>query len=102
MRQAGRITTWNYVKGFGFVTPHDGGSRAFVHINAFQGPMHIPRLATGLAFLLLAFALMVTGKVPAVIALGYLLMSGVSYIAYVVLDKDAAGKPRCFPAWLAR
>ncbi len=142
MRQAGRITNWNDGKGFGFVTPHDGGSRAFVHIKAFQAAMRrplegdlisyatavdakgrinatdvrfagqriqpasasrtatrrkpamrIPRLAMGLAFLLLAFALMVMGKVPAALALGYLLMSGVSYIAYV-LDKDAAGKPK--------
>lgn len=142
MRQAGRITNWNDGKGFGFVTPHDGGSRAFVHIKAFQAAMRrplegdlisyatavdakgrinatdvrfagqriqpasasrrsarrkpamrIPRLAMGLAFLLFVFALMVMGKVPAALAFGYLLMSGVSYIAYV-LDKDAAGKPK--------
>ena len=36
MRQAGRITQWNDAKGFGFVTPHGGGARAFVHIKAFQ------------------------------------------------------------------
>jgi len=36
MRQAGRITDWDDGKGFGFVVPHDGGPRAFVHINAFQ------------------------------------------------------------------
>ena len=35
-RQAGRITGWNDDKGYGFVTPHDGGPRAFVHIKAFQ------------------------------------------------------------------
>jgi cold shock CspA family protein len=36
MRQAGRISNWNDDKGFGFVTPHDGGARAFVHVKAFQ------------------------------------------------------------------
>lgn len=36
MRQAGRIGQWNDDKGFGFVTPHDGGARAFVHVKAFQ------------------------------------------------------------------
>jgi uncharacterized membrane protein YsdA (DUF1294 family)/cold shock CspA family protein len=36
MRHAGRVTRWNDEKGFGFVTPHDGGARAFLHIKAFQ------------------------------------------------------------------
>ncbi len=35
-RQAGRITNWNDAKGYGYVAPHDGGARAFVHIKAFQ------------------------------------------------------------------
>ena len=36
MRRAGRISAWNEDKGYGFVVPHDGGNRAFVHIKAFQ------------------------------------------------------------------
>ena len=36
MRHVGRISKWNDDKGFGFVTPQDGGARAFVHIKAFQ------------------------------------------------------------------
>jgi uncharacterized membrane protein YsdA (DUF1294 family)/cold shock CspA family protein len=36
MRLAGRITDWNDDKGFGFVVPNGGGTRAFVHINEFQ------------------------------------------------------------------
>lgn len=35
-RQAGRISEWHDDKGYGFVVPHDGGARAFVHIKAFQ------------------------------------------------------------------
>jgi len=36
MRLAGRITDRNDDKGFGFVAPNGGGTRAFVHINASQ------------------------------------------------------------------
>ena len=36
MRLAGRISGWNDDKGYGFVTPHGGGERVFVHIKAFQ------------------------------------------------------------------
>lgn len=56
-------------------------------------PRRVPRMAIGSAFLLAAMATMVIGKIPAGLALAWLLMSVVSYIAYV-LDKDAAGKPR--------
>lgn len=35
MRHQGRLQDWNDDKGFGFVTPHGGGDRAFVHIKAF-------------------------------------------------------------------
>lgn len=36
MRQEGRITTWKDEQGYGFITPGNGGPRAFVHIKAFQ------------------------------------------------------------------
>ncbi len=36
MRRVGRISSWNDEKGYGFVVPHDGGERAFVHIKAFE------------------------------------------------------------------
>lgn len=42
MRHAGRITGWKDGKGFGFVTPHDGGARAFVHIKAFEAAPRRP------------------------------------------------------------
>ncbi|MFP7723696.1 cold shock and DUF1294 domain-containing protein [Lysobacter sp. A3-1-A15] len=142
-RRAGRITGWDDGKGYGFVTPHDGGARAFVHIKAFQqatrrpfdgdlisyatrvdgkgrlnavdvrfagqrvaapraaprsptrhrAPMRIPRAGIAVAFLAVAVALMLLGIAPALVTLVYLVMSAVSYIAYV-LDKDAAGKRR--------
>lgn len=138
MRHAGRITGWNDGKGYGFVTPHDGGARAFLHIKSFQrttrrpleaelvsyatqvdakgrlnaievrfagqriavpatvrrkSAVRLPRVGIAVVFLLLAVTLTLMGVLPALVTLAYLLMSMVSYIAYV-LDKDAAGKRR--------
>lgn len=42
MRFAGRISGWNDEKGYGFVAPHDGGERAFVHVKAFQSGSRRP------------------------------------------------------------
>ena len=144
MRYAGRISQWNDAKGFGFVTPHDGGARAFVHIRAFQvsgrrpvegdlisyataedargrlnaidvrfagqriltpaaapdrqmrprrPPRRIPRVAIGTLFLAAVVGLVLVGKLPAVLGVGYLLLSGASYLLYG-FDKEVAGKAR--------
>ena len=36
MRSKGKITSWNDDKGFGFITPFDGGDRVFIHIKAIR------------------------------------------------------------------
>ena len=51
MRLAGRITDWNDDKGFGFVVPHGGGTRAFVHINAFQRGSRRPAVGDMISYL---------------------------------------------------
>ena len=43
MRYQGRITGWKDDQGFGFVTPNGGGTRAFVHIKAFQRSANRPQ-----------------------------------------------------------
>lgn len=131
MRLVGRISGWREDKGYGFVTPHDGGDRAFVHVKAFQfgsrRPVDgdlisysaskdvrgrtnatdvrhagqkieqrkaykpLPRSALGAFFLLAVLLGTLFSVVPAMITVGYVLLSLLSYIMYSQ-DKAAAGK----------
>jgi uncharacterized membrane protein YsdA (DUF1294 family)/cold shock CspA family protein len=42
VRYQGKITDWKDDKGFGFVTPNDGGSTVFVHIKSFSNRRRRP------------------------------------------------------------
>ena len=47
MRQTGTVKFFNQAKGYGFVSPDDGGKDVFVHITAVQRS-GIPELSEGL------------------------------------------------------
>lgn len=42
MREQGRIVDWNDARGFGFVEPHGGGERAFVHVSMLASGVRRP------------------------------------------------------------
>jgi uncharacterized membrane protein YsdA (DUF1294 family)/cold shock CspA family protein len=42
VRYQGKITDWKDDKGFGFITPNDGGQRVFVHIKSFANQQQRP------------------------------------------------------------
>jgi uncharacterized membrane protein YsdA (DUF1294 family)/cold shock CspA family protein len=44
MRTKGKISSWNHEKGFGFISPFDGGKRVFVHIKAFSNRNRRPEV----------------------------------------------------------
>ena len=46
MRQRGTVKFFDTAKGYGFITPDDGGKDVFVHITAVQRS-GIPELADG-------------------------------------------------------
>jgi len=46
MRQTGTVKFFNQAKGYGFVSPEDGGKDVFVHVTAVQRA-GIPELVEG-------------------------------------------------------
>ena len=42
MRVKGKISSWKDDKGFGFITPVNGGNRLFIHVKAFNNRNHRP------------------------------------------------------------
>ena len=50
MRIKGKITTWNDEQGFGFVTPHGGAERVFIHIKAFANRSRRPQVGQRVTF----------------------------------------------------
>ena len=50
MRFDGTLTQWNDDRGFGFVTPAQGGQDVFVHISSFPRDGRRPQLQERLSF----------------------------------------------------
>ena len=42
MRHQGRVTAWKDERGFGFITPDDGGQPVFVHVSSFKNRLRRP------------------------------------------------------------
>lgn len=50
MRFEGTLKSWNEAKGFGFLTPRQGGQDIFVHIKAFPRDSALPRVGEVFSF----------------------------------------------------
>jgi len=50
MRKNGKITTWNDNRGFGFISPLNGGKRVFVHIRAFGNQAGRPEINQAVSY----------------------------------------------------
>ncbi len=50
MRIDGTLTKWNDDRGFGFITPTQGGPEIFVHVSAFPRDGQRPRIGERLTF----------------------------------------------------
>lgn len=42
MRHQGKITSWKDEKGFGFISPNNGGNRVFAHVKSFKNRQRRP------------------------------------------------------------
>ncbi|MCK5648736.1 MAG: DUF1294 domain-containing protein [Gammaproteobacteria bacterium] len=52
MRTKGKIVSWNDEKGFGFITPGDGGKEVFLHVKSFSDRNRRPELNQSVTYTL--------------------------------------------------
>ena len=50
MRTKGKIASWNDEKGYGFISPFEGGDRVFAHIKAFESRGRRPAVGNVVTF----------------------------------------------------